>query len=150
MPEVQVIGARIREMRDARGLTQGQLAYKADTTVTQISRLENDERPGAQAIIVARVAAALDTTVDYLMGLTDVAAAASIPTDDLDPEIRATVERITALLLELQQLAPEMIPSVRNLFYMQLESHMAAVRAGLVGGDEEAPAPEEHEAPAVD
>ena len=42
---MQLDGSRIRAMREFRGLTQGQLAYKADTTVTQISRLENEWEP---------------------------------------------------------------------------------------------------------
>lgn len=65
------IGSRVRDMRELRGLTQGQLAYKADTTASQISRLENDERPGAQASTLAKIAKVLDTTLDYLVGLTD-------------------------------------------------------------------------------
>jgi transcriptional regulator with XRE-family HTH domain len=69
--EIRVIGSRIKTLREWKDWTQGQLAYKARTTTAQISRTENNERPGAQAILVGRIARALSTTVDYLLGLTD-------------------------------------------------------------------------------
>lgn len=68
---IRIEGARIREARERMGLSQGQLAYKANTTVTQISRLENNQRPGAAAQIVGRIAAVLDVSVDFLLGMTD-------------------------------------------------------------------------------
>ena len=67
----RIIGARVRALRERKALTQGQLAYKAQTTSSQISRLENDERPGAQAVLIGRIATILETSIDYLLGNTD-------------------------------------------------------------------------------
>ena len=67
---VRVIGQRVRELRQERGLSQAELARRAGLTGSQVSRLENDERPGVQAVAVGQIAAVLNTTSDYLMGLT--------------------------------------------------------------------------------
>lgn len=71
MPELHIWGIRVKALREHRDWTQGQLAHKAQTTSAQISRIENNERPGAQAVVVGRIANALGTSVDYLLGLTD-------------------------------------------------------------------------------
>lgn len=102
---MQLDGSRIKAMREFRGLTQGQLAYKASTTVTQISRLENDDRPGAQAIIVARVAAALRTTVDYLVGLTDDPGLSKPMGDSLPPAVEAKKRLLVERLADLPEAA---------------------------------------------
>jgi transcriptional regulator with XRE-family HTH domain len=71
MEEIRVIGARVKQLREANQWTQGQLAYRADTSSAQINRIENNKRPRVSAIIVGRVARALDTSMDYLLGLTN-------------------------------------------------------------------------------
>lgn len=40
-------------------------------TETQVYRLERGERPNLYAITLARIALALDTNIEYLLGLTD-------------------------------------------------------------------------------
>ena len=124
----QPIGSRIKAMREFRGLTQGQLSYKAETTVTQISRLENDERPGAQAAIVARIAGALGTTVDYLVGLTDDP---GIPeqANNSSPESRALGEELQQIWTEIEQVDPEAARELRRIAIVQAEAFRAAVRA---------------------
>lgn len=67
---IQVIGARVKALREERGISQGLLASRTGLTRSQICRVEKDERPGVQAVAVGQIAAALDTTADYLLGLT--------------------------------------------------------------------------------
>ncbi len=67
---VRVIGERVRVLREVRGLSQGRLAAQAGLNASQVWRVERDERPGVQAVKVGRLAAALQTTSDYLLGLT--------------------------------------------------------------------------------
>lgn len=100
---VQVDGARIRAAREHRGLTQGQLAYKASTTVTQISRLENGQRPGTEAVIVGRIAAALGVTVDYLLGLADD----SRPAGEIGDGLGARAHFLDSELHRLLEMLPE-------------------------------------------
>ena len=127
---MQIDGSRIRAMREYRGLTQGQLAYKADTTVTQISRLENDDRPGAQAVIVARVAAALGTTVDYLVGLTDDS---GIPHSDngLPPELIAQALEIQEIWRRVHAMDPEAAAELASIAIIQDQAFEVAVNAAL-------------------
>jgi len=68
---IQVIGNRVTTLRQARGLSRGRLAFLSGLTRSGISQIEQDLRPGAQAVAVGRLAAALQTTTDYLLDLTD-------------------------------------------------------------------------------
>ena len=125
---MQLDGSRIRAMREFRGLTQGQLAYKAHTTVTQISRLENDERPGAQAVIVARIAEALGTTVDYLLGLSDDP---GVPAqlDGIEPEVAAMGLELQRIWREVKAKDPEAARQLMRIAIIQAEAFQAAVNA---------------------
>lgn len=59
-------GERIREIRENRGLTQEQLAKKAEISKGFLSDVENDKRNiGSQGIL--RIANELGASVDYLL-----------------------------------------------------------------------------------
>jgi transcriptional regulator with XRE-family HTH domain len=62
---------RLKELRSARGLSVEILARHAEVTVRHIWRLESGGRPNVWAVTLGRIALALDTSVDYLLGLTD-------------------------------------------------------------------------------
>ena len=64
-------GTRIRALRKQQGRSAEKLARIADVCTRHIWRLENGARPNASAIVIARVALALGTNVEYLLGLTD-------------------------------------------------------------------------------
>ena len=64
-------GERIRGLRHIRGISADQLAEMTDCTTHHIYRLERNERPNTWGVTVARLAVALDTTTDFLLGLTD-------------------------------------------------------------------------------
>lgn len=64
-------GYRIAQLREKIGLSQTELAVKVGTSQKQISKYENGAEPGAEKL--ALLAQALNTTTDYLMGLTDIA-----------------------------------------------------------------------------
>jgi len=60
-------GKRVRERREARELTQQELAKILDTSYTVIGKYERDEmKPSID--VAADLAKALDTTVGYLVG----------------------------------------------------------------------------------
>ncbi len=67
----QFDGQRLRALRKQRGLSADRLARRADLTTRHVWRLEGNKRPNVAAITLARVALALGTTVEYLLGLTD-------------------------------------------------------------------------------
>lgn len=64
------LGDRIAVRRKQLQLSQEQLAQMIGTNQKQISRYENDQNDPT-ADVVAALANALDTTTDWLLGLTD-------------------------------------------------------------------------------
>jgi transcriptional regulator with XRE-family HTH domain len=67
----QLQGHRLRKLRKDKGLSAEKLARLSDVSTRQIWRLEGDTRPNSAAITVARVAQALETSLEYLLGMTD-------------------------------------------------------------------------------
>jgi transcriptional regulator with XRE-family HTH domain len=64
-------GRRLKILRKKRGLSVERAARKADVSVRHFRRLEAGQRPKTAAITLARIALALDTTVEYFLGITD-------------------------------------------------------------------------------
>jgi transcriptional regulator with XRE-family HTH domain len=70
-PIVRLFAERLRSLRVSRGMTQAELAEKAEVTTTYISRLEGaGAAPGID--LVARLAAALGTTTTELLPVSEV------------------------------------------------------------------------------
>ena len=61
------LGEKIRTLRKAKGYTLEQLAELADSSKSYIWELENKNPPRPSADKVAKIAAALQVTPDYLM-----------------------------------------------------------------------------------
>lgn len=62
---------RLQELRKQHGLSQESLAYQVGTSQRQISKYESGEHQ-PNAVLVSELAYALNTTSDYLLGLTDI------------------------------------------------------------------------------
>lgn len=60
------MGARLKEMRDKKDLTEEQLAEIIDKSVQTISNLEND-RKGTSIETFVKLCNALETSADYLL-----------------------------------------------------------------------------------
>ncbi|MDA8186647.1 MAG: helix-turn-helix transcriptional regulator [Dehalococcoidales bacterium] len=69
MAEKQLIidPLKLRRFREARQLTQGQLAHKAGITQSHISQMESGKRPNATLATVGKLAAALGVSIDDLL-----------------------------------------------------------------------------------
>ena len=65
-----MIGKRMRDLREASGFTQEELAEKIGVNVLQINRYEHNKN-NPTSDIAAKIATALNTSTDYLLGLTD-------------------------------------------------------------------------------
>jgi transcriptional regulator with XRE-family HTH domain len=61
------IGARIRQMREALGLTQSELAQRAGVTAAAVSQWENRQTKGLKGSSLIRAAEALGVEVKDLM-----------------------------------------------------------------------------------
>ncbi len=68
---IAVDGKRMRALRKARGFSADALAWHAGFNSRHIWRLESGRYQHAAAITLAAIAQVLDTTVEYLLGLTD-------------------------------------------------------------------------------
>lgn len=70
---IRTLQQRLRSLRMARQKTIRDLATETGLSVSQLYRLEKGERPRVAATTLARIAQALGTSVDYLLGLKDEA-----------------------------------------------------------------------------
>jgi transcriptional regulator with XRE-family HTH domain len=76
------IGERLKKAREAKGLTQSQLAKMLNVSDVTISRYENNTR-SPDADMLRRLADILSVSADYLIGRTDyVDTAAAHRSDD--------------------------------------------------------------------
>lgn len=66
-----ILGARVRDLRERRNWSQPELAYRSGLHPTDISLLENERKDLVTARFL-RLVIALDTSADYLLGLTDM------------------------------------------------------------------------------
>lgn len=62
---------RLRQVREQRRMSIKEVAEAAGLSISQLYRLEKGERPRVAAITLGRIARALGTSVDYLLGLKD-------------------------------------------------------------------------------
>ena len=61
------ISSRIRGLREEMGINQSELARKAKVNQTTLSRYELDIVPNPRAPILLKLAAALETTPEYIL-----------------------------------------------------------------------------------
>jgi transcriptional regulator with XRE-family HTH domain len=81
-PEVELRGrqlaARLRAARDGKELTREALASRSDLSINTIAAIEGGRRNSPELFTVAKLAVALDVTLDELVeGLVDAAPASS-------------------------------------------------------------------------
>ncbi|MEK9725894.1 MAG: helix-turn-helix transcriptional regulator [Rhodospirillaceae bacterium] len=65
-----VVGARVRELYEAKGWTQQELAWRANLSLPKVSRIIL-ETQGLGSGALLRLVLCLGTSADYLLGLTD-------------------------------------------------------------------------------
>lgn len=65
-----VVGARVRELCQSKGWTQFELAWRANLSLTMVSRVMREQQELGSGGLV-RLAICFETSTDYLCGLTD-------------------------------------------------------------------------------
>lgn len=80
-------GDRLKEIREARGLTQPELAERIGIHAQQVYRIESGKSPNPSADTLTAISKELDVSVDYLLGLVDS------PTERLREEDLSDMER---------------------------------------------------------
>ena len=63
------LGDRIRDLRKKKGFTLDELAARSDSSKSYVWELENKNPPRPSGEKLALIAAALDVTPDYLLGI---------------------------------------------------------------------------------
>ncbi|RWD79105.1 helix-turn-helix transcriptional regulator [Mesorhizobium sp.] len=101
------LGDKIRDLRKAKGYTLDKLAELTDSSKSYIWELENKNPPRPSAEKVARIAAALEVTSDYLV---DTSATVTVEDAadqafyrkyrDMDPITKKKIRRMVDLLGE--------------------------------------------------
>ena len=97
----QLTGRRIRDLREAHGLSQKELAARAGVDRIYLCRIEKGRRPGVHAVTIVQLAAVLGTGTDYLLGLTDDPTAPLAADRWADPGHLAGVERLVERIARL-------------------------------------------------
>ncbi len=67
----KILADRVRQLREEKGWSQGQLTTYSGVSKGQVSKIEKGDRKYPSASVIMKLAKALDTTTDYLLGLTD-------------------------------------------------------------------------------
>jgi transcriptional regulator with XRE-family HTH domain len=96
-------GEKIRTLRKKAGLTLEQLAERTESSKSYVWELENKNPPRPSAEKIARIAAALGVTSDYLMsGDADLQSAEDQAFfrkyQGLDPTVKERIRKMTDLL----------------------------------------------------
>ncbi len=65
---MKILGAKIKELRTERGLSQKQLAEKIGVAANTVSQYESGQSK-TSIDILANLAVELDTTTDFILGL---------------------------------------------------------------------------------
>ena len=110
MPKPSPFGRRLAALREQRGLTQEELEEKSKVSAAMISHFETGARQRASAETLIKLAKALETSVDYLLGRTEevapvsgrVAAAFRALSNTSDATIDAAV-RVVESLVEMER-----------------------------------------------
>ncbi len=102
--EPKLDSQRIKELMEARGISAWELAKRAHLHSSHPYRLLTESRPNTTAVTVAKIAEALQTTSEYLLGLTDDA---SPPGPD-----RSHLTALEWRILELFRLLPTWLQEV--------------------------------------
>jgi len=73
-----MLGKRLERARQARGMTQEQLAAASGVKQSHISRLEDDDIKDIKGTTLRRLARALEVTTDELLGMHEEKDAATL------------------------------------------------------------------------
>jgi transcriptional regulator with XRE-family HTH domain len=95
-----LVGENIRQLRKKRGLSQEQLAFRADINASYMGQVERGEK-NPTIDVLSKIANALQTPLEILVNVSS----SPVLADDLDPEGYATkiVHQIHGLSLKEQE-----------------------------------------------
>jgi len=69
--DMRLLAERVRAVREAHGLSQTALAARAELNLGNVNEIERRQKRGVRADTIVALAAALQVSADYLLGLAD-------------------------------------------------------------------------------
>ena len=112
--DTSTLGKRIKYLRETQGITQKQLAEAIGIQEATLSRYENDKRDN-QWQILGKLAEKLNTSSDYLLGLTDNMLPVNIIGDQIGQEYFELILQFEKLSAENKIRAKERIEALLSL-----------------------------------
>ncbi len=100
-----ILATRVRQLRERKGFTKGQLATYAHVSPGLITLMEKGERTNPVAEKLAGIAKALNTTADYLIGLTD----SPTPPDNTTEPVTEVQYQIFEAVRELKETSHQLL-----------------------------------------
>lgn len=94
-----ILGERIKRLRMANGLTQTELAEKINSSQKQIWKYESGQNEPSSGVLL-NIATSLNTSADYLLGLTNNPEGYIRDTGDLTDKEKAIVKAVRSGSLE--------------------------------------------------
>lgn len=134
--KMTVFAERLKKLRKEKSLTQKELAYKIEETQGKIAKWENSQlEPNAEKL--KKLAWELETTTDYLLGVTDK----NYPTIILDEEkkkmffepFRKSLKELNIEKAYEEETDEELEGSIQSLEKLLANTENASVRVTQVG-----------------
>jgi len=97
-----VLGSRVVERRNKRQLTQGQLATYAEMEQSHLSMIEAGKRSNVGVDYLERMTLVLETTVEYLIGVTDDPSPMPEVLADVQPDVAWVARQLNQLPADLR------------------------------------------------
>jgi len=104
-----LLAERLRELRETRGYTQAELAKRARISSAYICRIEGGDRTNVGSKTVVKLARALGTSVDYLLGRPESGK------ESLDPDVAYIAQCLARLPERLRKRAVRNIIDMLNI-----------------------------------
>lgn len=115
MYEPRFRGDRLNQLMEKKRLNAGQLEYMTGISQSMIWNLQNDRRPNVSAVIVAKLAEALECDIEFLLDIPHPAEdQAPNNVAHLDDNQRAILEFFESLSEDEQQFVMELATFVRT------------------------------------
>ena len=105
------IGTRIKSRRKHLGISQEELGFKISSNQTQVSRYERGENDPTGDVLV-KLADALNTTTDWLLGITQYPERGMRGTGDLD---EVEIEALTLLRTLQREERDKIVKAIKAL-----------------------------------
>ena len=105
-------GDRLKTLRKERGITQEQLAVIIGVERSSIGKYEGKSKIVPSDDVKAKIAEYFSVSVDYLLGRTDLPAAAPVSTKENQPAAFSGSELDESLVSDLTSLSPQEVQRV--------------------------------------